>query len=488
MPAPEDPRHREIDALFGDPNDALAADPRGAEQPPADAPRRDQSDPLDDLLEAIDNALGGDDYRQFDTSHAMRRNVPADDVLRRADQLFGNPEDTAANQGIARGDIYRPAEKPQPAPAAEAHETSAKIRLPEETGAPGLTGTPDEPPRTQQGFTVYPSFGPHAVEPEEDEPPPMRPPAPPPVDDGPIDFPSLDEEPAPPQASPPERARAAADAAVPAAELPTQRQFDDTIDSGHLNARKAETYRGTTQCDLEEDGRYALLIAPRSRVDMAVLAAVMGPVLGLSPEGTRHAILRRRGILIENQPLSVAAGIANQLSHCGQPVLLVLQHRCEESGEPADLMMLEEHDGGLRLATAAEVFHCRWGQVICLGAGQVRLAPGAPPRRVLDLLLHEPARHFRAWEATVRAKAPDLGAQNPTLREIAGWLVARCPQAIHTRSLESWIAGSEPDGLPAFASLIEYHNFMRWHVLAHYAPAKPFRGRRRPPDPSPQIT
>lgn len=225
--------------------------------------------------------------------------------------------------------------------------------------------------------------------------------------------------------------------------------------------------------------KFAVLVMPGQPHNTAALTEIMGALLGMTPEATHYAILRRRGVLAEGLTLDEAEKLARGFAARGQSVTLAAQTRGVDFGEPQDLISYHEHEGVVQWSTFAKTEGGMWSQVLCLSAAVVSLQPGTPGRAVLDLFVSDPNRHLRIWENIFifPKKAGFFGEGR--FRKLAEEITARAPKATHTQALDNWLeeAGA---GRPvnSFGSLIEYQSYLRWHMLSHLAPMRPFPAKR----------
>ncbi len=249
-------------------------------------------------------------------------------------------------------------------------------------------------------------------------------------------------------------------------------EYTRGVESSRFDVDRARIYVADTEYELIPEGRYALILAPGHPVDIEIIHAVMRPVMGMSPQETRHAILRRRGILAENLNLIEAESIAHQLANHKQSIMVILQHAFKEEGTPIDVHSMRDEGRQVRFSTADQVITCQWRRAICLGAGMVCLGPSAPARGVLDIIFREPFHHLSIWEKSFMfEKSPGINEED-RFRALAQRIAEKAPKAIHTRTLDEWIKDETPEPTIQFSSHIEYANFVRWYVMAHFAPGQ----------------
>lgn len=239
--------------------------------------------------------------------------------------------------------------------------------------------------------------------------------------------------------------------------------------------------------------RYAAILTPGRPVDIQLVCSKLAPMLGLGPETTHHAILRRRGILIEDLVAAEAEALARTLAAAGQSVSLVAMDKNLEFGPPHDVLTYNDEGAAGRFSVAGQALVCRWSQAVCFAAGLVRIDPTAPGRAVLDLFFTQPRAHLRLWESTmvypdritatarvmetIYAQAPSEFNRLPLRRDwcfrtMATEIGDHGKNAIRTRSLSDWLEQTMPLPTAHFWSPIEYDNFLRWHLMAYYAPKK----------------
>lgn len=239
--------------------------------------------------------------------------------------------------------------------------------------------------------------------------------------------------------------------------------------------------------------RYAAILTPGQPVDIQLVCSTLAPLLGLGPDPTHHALLRRRGILIEDLIAAEAEALARTLASAGQSVSLVAMDRTLDFGPPLDVLTYGDDGAAGRFSVAGQALVCRWSQAVCFAAGLVRLEPTAPGRAVLDLFFSQPRVHLRLWESTmvypdriaatarvletIYAQAPTQAGKLPLRRDwcfraLANEISDHGKNAIRTRSLSDWIEQAMALPTAHFWSPIEYDNFLRWHLMAYYAPKK----------------
>lgn len=239
--------------------------------------------------------------------------------------------------------------------------------------------------------------------------------------------------------------------------------------------------------------RYAALLTPGRPVDIQLVCSTLAPMLGLGPETTHHALLRRRGILLDDMLAAEAEALARKLSTAGQSVSLVAMDKTLDFGAPLDVMTYHDEGVAGRFSVAGQALVCRWSRAVCFAAGLVRLEPTAPGRAVLDLFFSQPRVHLRLWESTmaypdrINATAKVLETIYPPVagefnrmplrrdwcfRATATEISDHGKYAICTRSLSEWLETAAPLPSSHFWSLIEYDNFLRWHLMAYHAPKK----------------
>jgi hypothetical protein len=216
----------------------------------------------------------------------------------------------------------------------------------------------------------------------------------------------------------------------------------------------------------------ALILTPGQPVNIPIICQLMAPLLGLSPEGTHHAILRRRGILIDGLEGGRADRIASQMAEMGQSVSVVPIGQRMDFGPPPDVLTFRQEGTYGRFATSDEIYTCRWSQAILFGAGLVVLAPNAPGRGVIDLYFVNPRIHLRIWENTFLYPRQWESETPERFLRLVMEIENNSPGAVRTRSWEIWLR--QKSALPAarFWSEIEYNNFLRWHLMAYHLPKK----------------
>jgi membrane associated rhomboid family serine protease len=216
-----------------------------------------------------------------------------------------------------------------------------------------------------------------------------------------------------------------------------------------------------------ETAKYTVILAPGKPVDISIILSVMGTRLGMSPDGTHHAVLRRRGILAESLTWSEADELTSQLSSYGQATAIILEDHRILFGQSHDVIQYSEQLGSGRFVTEREIFPCLWGQGMLIAAGRIILAPAAPPRSVFDLYFEEPPRHIRVWENIYNFKRDDQKSLHDQFRELVSHLCDRMPSAQHARSVDEWLNKNTDSPPIRFYSEIEYENYLKWHVMAY---------------------
>ncbi|MEN6627939.1 MAG: rhomboid family intramembrane serine protease [Candidatus Sumerlaeia bacterium] len=242
--------------------------------------------------------------------------------------------------------------------------------------------------------------------------------------------------------------------------------------------------------------KYAAILTPGCPVDIPLVCAAIAPVLGLSPDGTHHALLRRRGILAEDLTASEAEALAKDLSANGQSVSVVACDDQLEFGPPQDVLTYSDEGASARFSISNEALTCRWSQAVFFAAGLVRLDPTAPGRALIDLFFAQPRAHLRIWENTfvypdrvvVAAKGMENQRQSDSdhgflrrewcFRSMAAEIDTHGRNAVRTRSFSSWLDLATPLPTAHFWSLIEYENFLRWHLMAYHVPKKKFEAKK----------
>lgn len=221
---------------------------------------------------------------------------------------------------------------------------------------------------------------------------------------------------------------------------------------------------------LAPNHRYSLILAPGRSVNFRIINGALSPVLGLSPKSTHHAILRRRGVLLSDLDHQTAKKLAQRLADQGQSVALVEDGPIIDFGIPRDAFSLKMDVRGIEVATEVARIKFIWNEVVAIGGGLVQLAPGSPYRSVIDLFVREPRLHLRIWENTFQFPSGPTTHRHQRFLKLAQQLVELTPNAIHTRTLDLWLRQDYNATDIHFASMIEYDNFTRWHLMAYYAP------------------
>lgn len=252
----------------------------------------------------------------------------------------------------------------------------------------------------------------------------------------------------------------------PAALPPEPEVGELSLETSEETQERAVALRDDTAWPEINAPSYAVILPPGRPPRMAALVRLFAEVTRLAPREAHQALLHRRGILADNVTREEAERVAGQFAHFGHPVLLAALTERVQYGGGLDLISLRERAGEVHFASVAQAIRAEWRQVVFLAAGQVTIAPGAPPRTVLDLFLAKPRQHLRLWDNTFA-----YARETPRFREQAIRITEQARRAIHTRSLDRWLRDpSEP--LRQFATMLEYEHYLRWHLLAHLAPSK----------------
>ena len=239
---------------------------------------------------------------------------------------------------------------------------------------------------------------------------------------------------------------------------------------------RAEQLRDKTPWPDLHNAKYSIILTPGQPLDVDVVSSILGALLGLGDAAARHALLRRRGILAENLKSTEAGELAARYARQGQSVTLVAQTSLVDFPESQDLLSYQDLGDQVRLATFHDTFSCAWDQVVCLGAGLVALAPASPDRAVLDMFLAHPRRHLRMWESIHIFPKQAEPAASVRFRQLAWQISSKARRAIHTRTLDTWLADAQASHPHHhFSSLIEYQNYLHWHLLAHLAPGRLYK-------------
>ncbi|MCE5230114.1 rhomboid family intramembrane serine protease [bacterium] len=246
---------------------------------------------------------------------------------------------------------------------------------------------------------------------------------------------------------------------------------------------------------LRQSIRYAAILTPGRPVNIPLVCEVLRPLLGLGPEPTHHAILRRRGILAEDLLAVEAEALANTLRERGQSITIVAMDKHIDFGPPLDVMTYRSESAAGRFSVPGQALTCRWTTSVLFAAGLVRLNPTAPGRAVLDLFFSHPRVHLRLWESTmvypdhiintarvletIYASSPSGIERLPLRRDwcfraLSAEIEEHGRNAVRTRSLSDWLGESLPLPTSHFRSQIEYDNFLRWHLMAYHAPKKTY--------------
>ena len=408
------------------------------EHPPSSAPRGSGSGGT--------SALFDGDWEKQSPENKPEPKLDPKQLLARTHQLFGDPEET--------GDNYL--NKVEPATSAPVGASSREEESVEQAiHLADFESTPHDPAWDQNAQPmegVYPSFQAHGVGEMEFSAPrggltPQR---------DPIEE-MLNFELAPP---------------------PSLEDFTDGVSSTHGTHLKTPLEMGDAFDRARNQGEpFCVILAPGCPVMMPVIVAVLGPVWGLSPDGTHHAVLRRRGIIAEVLTYQEAEAIARQLALHGQQVMVAVQKSAQGFGRPIDVLNMREESKGLCFSSQSQLIHAAWDQVACVGCGRVKITYNAPERVLCDLWLKSGQHRLLLWGSSFNCPK-ELGP-TPELRfkTLVQWIAKRTSGSIQTHSLTHWLEGNGELPQEKFASQIEYDNFLRWHLMAYYAPNRLFQGK-----------
>jgi membrane associated rhomboid family serine protease len=265
------------------------------------------------------------------------------------------------------------------------------------------------------------------------------------------------------------------DAAPTAPEETTSAAFQTGLTSFPSNTKRAHSLSGDETVELTADRKYTLLLAPGTQADLDYLTLSLSPVYGLSVDGMKHALLRRRGILAGDLAADQARKLATDLAAHGQTAQLVPQDRRLDFGPTLDVMQLHDRGWTVRVSHEQGSEDHDWMRVILLGCGWVGPEPNAACRLVIDMFVRDPNRHFRIWENTcvLPPEAP-LGDRRRRFFWLMARLIRKAEGAVLTRTLHTLAKNKHDETTAQFGSLIEYDNYLRWHVLAHCVPSRRF--------------
>jgi hypothetical protein len=410
-------------------------------------------------------------------------------LMRKADALFGSPDDTGANQPRLEVEPAHLAPPPKLQPEPSDSDFSVRIddsrvtlqsrsgtplrdiSLPREQ-QPDLVDAPGFVPQEKPVFTAPAGQRRRASDAAAPRKPQLAKPAASPPPSAPDDssLPVLGELGMAPQSPfdssihlPP------ADQECPtpeALEYGTSTSWEDQPN------RATQPDRATlaAQFQFKTSGRYSVVLAPERPIELPIVVAVLAPLLNMPPEAAHHAVLRRRGLLAEGLGAAAARDMAEQLARHGQAVTV-----CDEGALPdfppvEDLFAVTEQAGGARFQTTEELHSVNWGDIWLIGAGQVMLRPGTPPRTVVDFIIGRPGLHLRAWENLFRFPKQVEQTIGTQFHRRMEQVSSHATTALRTRTFAHWALGEAKRPPHRFNSLIEYDNFLRWHLLAFFTP------------------
>ncbi|MBI1784765.1 hypothetical protein HYR69_06435 [Candidatus Sumerlaeota bacterium] len=231
------------------------------------------------------------------------------------------------------------------------------------------------------------------------------------------------------------------------------------------------------ELSLNPDHRYSVIIAPAATVQAREVIEVMRKYLGLNDSGVVYAIKRRHGILASDLTLNESVELAKEFNENGQSVCVIEQDDRLAFGEPSDVMRIKFEEKTAKFYTLDKAVSRKYKDMVGIGCGSAAAQAGSPERDVLDLFFAEPGLHLRIWRNTLMSAPTAFTGKVENVGEfhlLAKHLIKLAPDAIQTQSFIQWVGGTDPKIPVQFSSLIEYDNYTRWYLMAHYGRSKPF--------------
>ncbi len=217
--------------------------------------------------------------------------------------------------------------------------------------------------------------------------------------------------------------------------------------------------------------QFSLILPLGELVKRQVLIDFLAEHLNVDTLAAERRIVVGKGILLRDLGYGAARELQTRFRQAGQDVLIVAQHAGLEFGPPQEIFAIGLSGSTLEVLTSEERIRVPREQVILIGCGGVRLAPGLlTSKNVMDLFCQNPQYHFRIWETTFNFRSVPfasgaLGEEN--FLNLATCLVKELPRAKGTLQLIAMIEKRllSPQ---VFESLEEYDHYNQWVLWNHY--------------------
>lgn len=236
-------------------------------------------------------------------------------------------------------------------------------------------------------------------------------------------------------------------------------------------------YANERNLTFNTDSKYNIIIAPASTLMVREIIGMLRTQLGMNEEAALYALKHRHGILLSDLVLDEAVDMCHKFTEQGQDVALVEQDDRLEFGEPTDVMRMKLEEKTARYFTMDAAYTKKWKELVGLSCGRIIIHPGAPGRDVLDLYFAEPGMNLRIWRNTLMSAPPAFTGKMENeveFQALAKELVKRAPHAIQTQSFIEWTQSTDVAMPVEFSNMVEYQNYTRWYLMAHYGRSKLF--------------
>jgi hypothetical protein len=217
--------------------------------------------------------------------------------------------------------------------------------------------------------------------------------------------------------------------------------------------------------------QFSLILPMGELVKRWVLIDFLAEHLNVGTLAAERRIVLGKGILLRDLGYDAARKLQARFRQAGQEVLVVAQHPGLEFGPPQEIFAIGLSGSTLEVLTSVERIRVPREQVILIGCGGVRMAPGVlTSKNVIDLFCQNPQYHFRIWETTFNFKSVPfasgaLGEEN--FLNLATCLVKELPRAKGTPQLIV-VIGKRLLSPQVFESLEEYDHYNQWVLWNHY--------------------
>ncbi len=217
--------------------------------------------------------------------------------------------------------------------------------------------------------------------------------------------------------------------------------------------------------------QFSLILPLGGLVKRRVLIDFLAEHLDVDTLAAERRIVLGKGMLLRDLGYDAARKLQIQFRQAGQEVMVVAQHPGLEFGPPQEIFAIGLSGSTLEVLTSEERIRVPREQMILIGCGGVRLAPGVlTSKNVMDLFCQNPQYHFRIWESTFNFRSVPfasgaLGEEN--FLNLATCLLKELPRAKGTPHL---IVMTEKRLLSpqVFESMEEYDHYNQWVLWNHY--------------------